>query len=157
MKSGIELIANERQEQITKHGRTIESDLEFNSHYQLKDAALDLIEHITQRSGFTPPEGWDLFIYAKMIGKPYKERLIIAGALLAAEIDRVNEYKSKSIALYNEALKAFAEWLDSSDYTCDEGQWFKKVAYDLAPTDYEEIEFEKLLEDFRSFLNIKNK
>ena len=39
MKTGIELIAQERAEQIEKHGRTIELDVKQNNHHQLSDAA----------------------------------------------------------------------------------------------------------------------
>ena len=36
------------------------------------------------------PEGWSFELFKKMCNKPYKERLVIAGALIAAEIDRLN-------------------------------------------------------------------
>jgi len=36
------------------------------------------------------PKGWDHKIWEKMCHKNYKKRLIIAGALIAAEIDRLN-------------------------------------------------------------------
>lgn len=47
MKSGIELIAKERQEQIEKHGRTIEHDVENNDNEQLAMGAemLLAVEH----------------------------------------------------------------------------------------------------------------
>ncbi len=40
-----------------------------------------------------PPEGWNKELHNKMMNKPYKDRLIIAGALIAAEIDRINRKK----------------------------------------------------------------
>ncbi len=91
-KSGIELIAQERQEQIEKHDRTIKKDVEENDNMQLSLGALMLLS-IDYEEGIDThsyPEGWDEDICTKMIGKSYKERLIIAGALLAAEIDRLN-------------------------------------------------------------------
>lgn len=89
MKSGVELIAEERLEQILKHGRTIERDVEENCDYQLRLGALGLIG---DRAGYYPkPAGWDRFIWDKMQYKSYKERLIVAGALIAAEIDRIQE------------------------------------------------------------------
>jgi len=36
------------------------------------------------------PQGWDESYFAKLLDKPYKERLVIAGALIAVEIDRLN-------------------------------------------------------------------
>lgn len=92
MKTGIELITEERQEQITKHGRTIQEDAECNTNNQLPFAAIQLVEGGLTTRLQTPSE-WDDDIWQKMVDKPYKERLIIAGALIAAEIDRV-QYNS---------------------------------------------------------------
>jgi len=102
-KTGIELIAAERQEQLEKHGRTVEADVALNQHGQLSFAVVSLcseydvdgnvrgdervrIDHFTRWR----PMGWDKEIWLKMISKPYPERLVIAGALIAAEIDRLN-------------------------------------------------------------------
>lgn len=93
MKTGIELIAQERKEQIEKHGRTIEKDIEVNFDCQLGTAAgilsYELIDELDCQDD--PPLNWDLKLWQKMYGKPYKERLIIAGALIAAELDRLNQ------------------------------------------------------------------
>lgn len=43
MKTGIELIAEERREQIEKHGRTIERDILYNRTRQLSSGAAMLI------------------------------------------------------------------------------------------------------------------
>lgn len=92
--TGIELIAQERAEQINKHGRTLEYDRKENWDTQLSTAAGILcyedIEEIDAAFD-TPPTGWSLELWQKMWNKPYRERLIIAGALIAAEIDRVTE------------------------------------------------------------------
>ncbi len=93
MKTGIELIAQERQEQIEKHGRSIEYDLYQNNNFELKRGAIALLDNDRRRfSGF-----WDRYICDKMIAKSYKNRLIIAGALIAAEIDRLNALKQLEI------------------------------------------------------------
>lgn len=95
MKTGIELIAEERREQIEKHGRTIENDVRTNGMCQLSDAAghLSLNDWICNdvegMVKWYTPFGWDEELWRKMLLKPYKERLIIAGALIAAEIDRI--------------------------------------------------------------------
>ncbi len=101
MKSGIKLIAEERQEQIEKHGRTIELDVKSNTEDQLLSAANAMI-NITdgEDSGLNHcffdliPKGWDKNIWVKMCSKAQIERLIIAGALIAAEIDRL-QYEDK--------------------------------------------------------------
>lgn len=95
MKTGIELIAEERQEQITKHGRTIKSDVRANNSEELATAAHALLgiypdAEEADRTIGEFPAGWNNAICKKMANKPYKERLIIAGALIAAEIDRLN-------------------------------------------------------------------
>jgi hypothetical protein len=101
MKSGVELIAIERQEQIEKHGRTTESDVSYNEFGQLAFAAVALAseydvsgrqlpnDHRVNRQEAWTPMGWSKFIWNKMIRKSYKDRLIVAGALIAAEIDRL--------------------------------------------------------------------
>jgi hypothetical protein len=97
MKTGIELIAIERQEQIEKHGRTVEKDVELNSsENQLQEAAYHLIGKewlYVADNEETCPIGWNQKVWNKMFNKEYKERLIIAGALIAAEIDRLNYNK----------------------------------------------------------------
>lgn len=51
MQTGIELIAKERQEQIEKHGRTIESDVMNNEGEQLREfSALLLTEGLKGQS-----------------------------------------------------------------------------------------------------------
>jgi hypothetical protein len=91
MKTALELIAQERQEQVVKHVRTVQKDVMYNCEGQLSQCAKALItlpnEHC---AGSDMPEDWDDDICYKMSIKSYKERLIIAGALIAAEIDRIN-------------------------------------------------------------------
>lgn len=96
MKTGIELIAQERQEQIEKHGRTVEEDVRFNTKGQLSVAAGILSQrYIPDRLNLIPKD-WDSLIWLKMLRKQYKERLIIAGALIAAEIDRLISIESEN-------------------------------------------------------------
>ena len=86
--TGVELIAQERQEQIEKHGRTVESDAKENKGGELRKGAIALIDAHGQGKIEDLPLCWSDKICLKMIKKSYKERLIIAGALIAAEIDR---------------------------------------------------------------------
>jgi hypothetical protein len=97
-KTGIELIAQERKEQIEKHGFTIEVDSEKQKDFQLsgvatllcipdfKDVGLDDDDIEEYR-----PFNWSEEMFNKLHKKPYVERLVIAGALIAAEIDRLNQ------------------------------------------------------------------
>lgn len=83
--TGIDLITSERFEHKLC-GRTIKYDVENNMDGQLAQAAAALIEgDITWM-----PEGWDDEKCKKLMKKPYSKRLVVAAALLAAEIDRLN-------------------------------------------------------------------
>jgi hypothetical protein len=84
MKNGIELIAEERKEQIEKHGWTLEHDRGHIDGAILR-AAIYAIEASQHNSDTF---NWYDF-QKKILAKPYIERLVIAGALIAAEIDRL--------------------------------------------------------------------
>jgi hypothetical protein len=86
MKTGIELIAEERQEQIEKHGRSVFYDRSVNNDRQLSIAAMRLIG---DRKDYPCPAGWDKELWERMLKKSNIKRHIIAGALIAAEIDRL--------------------------------------------------------------------
>lgn len=98
METGIELIKKEREEQILKHGRTTELDIQINKRRQLADAAAvlatPLIDTPRKRLSLMPSD-WDDAVALKMCSKSYKERLIIAGALIAAELDRLSAVGEK--------------------------------------------------------------
>lgn len=91
IKTGLELIAQERVEQIHKHGRSITNDMQHNHNGQLALGAEMLLaaSHEEGIDSASYPDGWDHDICQHMLSKPYKERLIIAGALIAAELDRL--------------------------------------------------------------------
>lgn len=95
---GLKLITNERYEQIGKHGYD-ESFIKANPKYyddcEMAQVASLLIS-IQGDMAFHEsdlemiPESWDDDEEnRKMLLKPYRERLIIAGALIAAELDRL--------------------------------------------------------------------
>lgn len=86
---GSKLIAEERQKQIDKHGFTAEHHLNHPEWYkdnQLPSAAMHLCVEIIDFE-WTPLK-WDKEWFDRLRKRPYQERLIIAGALIAAEIDR---------------------------------------------------------------------
>lgn len=83
--TGLELIAKERKEQIEKHGYTVDNDVQNNNNRQLLNAAGALMTGSMLR-----PTSWEQESWQHMMLKSKKERLIIAGALIAAEIDRLN-------------------------------------------------------------------
>ena len=99
MKSGIELIAEERQEQIEKHGRTVEHDIKINTSNQLLEGIMLLISNVSfKRQGNEIPQeafedlrpaDWSVEVCKKLIAKPEVEQLQIIGAFAASEIDRL--------------------------------------------------------------------
>lgn len=89
--TGVELIAIERQEQITKHGRFIDDDYKYNTNHQLTKAAMRLLMDLPIIQN--PPENWNSDMWEHMATKSFYKRLIIAGALIAAAIDRENYAK----------------------------------------------------------------
>ena len=102
-KTGISLISDEREEQIMKHNRTVLKDILENTDFQLSQAASVLcINYPTQCLTVEDvevdhiPYGWNMEIWVKIVNKSYEERLVIAGALIAAELDRINECYSKT-------------------------------------------------------------
>jgi len=95
MKTGVELIANERREQLQKHDISVARDVVYNSNGNLSFAASILsspnpLRIVHGSNNYSCPEGWNQRLWEKMIHKPWKERLIIDGALIAAEIDRIH-------------------------------------------------------------------
>jgi hypothetical protein len=81
--NGIELIANERLEQLNKHNCSFEHDSEHISE-ELKWAAAYLL---TKDENLFPD--WDFKYFMKFKEKEGIEALKVAGALIAAEIDRL--------------------------------------------------------------------
>ncbi len=84
--TGVELIAKERQEQLEKHGWSPEHDL-IHKDGQLKFAALYALG---KKADLKKYVGWDWFM-DKIDSKTEVEKLIRAGALIAAAIDRINK------------------------------------------------------------------
>lgn len=94
METGVQLIADERQfKQIEKHGFTAEHHAINPQWYdkgQLLFAAnaLSLPDNDFGRFAYMP-EGWDGDWFLKLMLKSYKRRLAMAGAFIAAELDRL--------------------------------------------------------------------
>ena len=85
--SGLELITIERNEQLTKHGISIQKDVDTNKAKELGKSAVAIL---TENKSYYPLNWADKFYRKTIAEKSYKERLVIAGALICAEIDRIN-------------------------------------------------------------------
>lgn len=92
MKSGIEHINQERDQQIVKHGWDIEHDAEYHNDGELLDAVKALLEikHLNSHRFFAIK--WEADeLYFRLVNKSPIERLAVAGAWIAAEIDRLQK------------------------------------------------------------------
>lgn len=87
MKTGIELIAIERQEQIEKHGYSLKNDNEYNKNGELSQVARYLISPISVEQEW--PRNWSRSFKDDIDRKSFIHKLKVAGALIAAEIDRL--------------------------------------------------------------------
>jgi len=84
---GIDLITKEREEQILKHGFTRAHDNEHVDEELLKAAIFIL----TENWDWFPAKTWKIEWGARFLDKGKLEKLAVAGALVAAEIDRLIE------------------------------------------------------------------
>lgn len=87
-RSGVELIADERRRQIEEEGYSGKHDDKINQSGELASAACyyALPETDTEAIRMYPPN-WAL-MHRKKESKSRLRQLVVAGALLAAEIDR---------------------------------------------------------------------
>jgi hypothetical protein len=100
MMTGIELIAQERKEQIEKHGFTFEKYDQYYVNGELLQAACFCLEQANTKQYFVRPEddikaiwpkNWDISFKNKIIAKSRVCKLIVAGAFFMAENDRVGD------------------------------------------------------------------
>lgn len=117
MKTGVELIAIERQEQIEKHGWNLNHDADYGNGELIAAAQFCLN---VENYNLWPwhDSGVGTYFYNKIINKPYEQRVIIAGAFCAAELDRLNDIQgfvfdiellSNIVLSYTQALNAISE------------------------------------------------
>lgn len=90
--SGAKLIKLERIDQQVKHNIRVIDDVANNNDNQLIRAAIALLKG----DATLMPHDWNADLCAKMMAKSFKERSIIAGALIAADIDRRNMLEGES-------------------------------------------------------------
>jgi hypothetical protein len=92
-KTGIEVFAEERAHQIIDKGYTAEFQAQHPEYYsagQLGYAARELSKKDVDLVSTVPPTNWDYEWWANARRRPFKDRLRIAGAFMAAYYD--NEF-----------------------------------------------------------------
>lgn len=105
---GVEQIKKERISQIEKHGFTVDHD-KHHKNNQLIRAAKFCLNNID----FDWPSDWDSKYAKKISGKKYVEQLAIAGALIAAEIDRIKHSVDLSPINANDTYKLTDDAIDA--------------------------------------------
>lgn len=101
MKTGIELIKNERKEQIKKHGYTRSHDKKHNTQAELIQGARYCLGEAEW------PMFWSPMFKQKIDRKTQIQKLIVAGAFYMAEQDRIGPKRN-----YANAIKALARRID---------------------------------------------
>jgi len=86
--NGCQMILEERWEEIFKHGWNLEDDHDYVNEELLK-CALFCID----QKRFEFPWGWIESYRTKILNKSRVDQLKVAGALIAAEIDRLQNIK----------------------------------------------------------------
>lgn len=84
--TGTEMITKEVEEMRKKHGFDVLYDLENNKNFQLRDAAI----YMLTGNDYDFPLTWGNEWKVKFDRKTDGEKLILAGAFIAAELDRLN-------------------------------------------------------------------
>jgi len=87
--TGLDLISKERQEQFEKHGITISDDALNHTKGELSEVVSLICLPNIGCGNIEVPKTFNKDMFNKILNKPYKERLVIAGALICAELDRV--------------------------------------------------------------------
>ncbi len=119
--TGIQAFAQERYEEIFIHGFTTKDAVENPEFYdkgQLVQAA-EFCLH-PYRSDTAWPENWDTKYIEKILLKNDMDRLRVAGALLAAEYDRLKYISEHKIVEESEVAKDFKELDPSTEFPVSE-------------------------------------
>lgn len=113
---GVQMIAQERQKQIYKHGFTAEHHADHPEWYeqgQLQYAAMALLSQDgePEKVMTETPVNWDFGWFQNLLQRNPYERVKIAGALLAAELDRQNEIRKRENPSAGEVISSINERL----------------------------------------------
>jgi hypothetical protein len=129
---GLKLFTDERVKAIN-NGRTLDKDISENGSFQLINVARFLLLHVqpseaqkerTVHALTTLCPNWDKEKLKKYINKPFKERLVIAGTLISAELDKYEFINDK---LGNdETLPTFKTILQQDECADNSGQYFNE-------------------------------
>lgn len=99
--NGLQLILKERQEQATKHGRTVSHDRNNNQHQELFNAALHILNVVDSPNDiiYEWPYEWNKSALEKIMKKDDIGKLTVCAALLMAENDRISRDKHSDMIL----------------------------------------------------------
>lgn len=86
---GAELIAHERRRQIAEEGWTLEHDLKEHPRGEILSVAGEIISWLDPGVSIDPDDEWGLIGKHSRLPGGDRRLLVIAGALIAAELDRL--------------------------------------------------------------------
>jgi hypothetical protein len=97
MKTGIELITEERQRQISQEGWTPQHD-DGHKRMELLKASETYLMHVTNQRHYSSPPygGWPFEIASWKPSDDPIRNLVKSGALIAAEIDRLQRLAARA-------------------------------------------------------------
>lgn len=106
MRKGIELIKEERREQIEKHGFSLEKDAKYYQNGELGEAAMFCKNLVQLKIGTLDrefhkwPDGWSKHFEEKIRNKNIIGQLTVCGAFCLAEYERGGDDSWKTRAGY---------------------------------------------------------
>ncbi|KAB1228468.1 hypothetical protein [Chryseobacterium viscerum] len=131
-KTGVELIASERQKQIDKHGFTAKHSIEHPEWYdkeQLVYAAHSLLSlEVKPAMYIKEPDNWDKEWFIRILKKASADknyRYRVVGAFLAAELDRIKLIERQNSPTSLDVIKSINEKL--SVFLSDEDLTYEKL------------------------------
>lgn len=130
---GVSLIAQERWEQIHKHGFDETNDEDYDRGQLVQAACFCIDKYIESAYGVMAihdwPYGWGSEFKNKILAKNHKGKLKVAGAFIAAEIDRIIRKEKEKQKLQKESEQTFEDYIIQArrDFSKDisaDGFWY---------------------------------
>lgn len=117
--TGFESIAKERIEQVIKHRQHLDQDLTYKKGELVKAAM-----YCIALDAKLWPRGWNVLYRDKIKNKSLEERYVVAGAFLAAEVDRlreVNQWRFEACAEKYTGWDKLKVFVDKQEEECCRG------------------------------------
>lgn len=130
---GLRLFTDERVKHFNE-GRTLDKDIEQNNNHQLVNIARFLLLQVNPSTTFQEMTlstlcqlcpNWDKEVLSSYVKSDYKTRLVIAGALLSAELDRI-VFVNDQLNEFKDDIRVFKTLFEQDDRADRNGNYFKE-------------------------------